>query len=240
MTSKVIQSSFAAAALLAAAPLSAQAADLPAAPIYTKAPAYVPPVSWTGFYIGGHFGYVWGHTQIESAGTGAVVALGPTDGVVGGLLAGANWQTSSLVVGGEADIGWSSASGNGFATPPATELFKYEIRSTSHVRGRVGYDVKGTLLYLAGGLAIAQAHVQEIETTTILASGGTYTGGSIGGGVEHIFTPYVSGRIEYLYDDYCHKTYPAAYSSVWTADTYRVGLTGQTVRAALVFRLPPL
>jgi outer membrane immunogenic protein len=37
-------------------PAAASAADLPQAPVYAKAPA-VAPFGWTGFYIGGNFGY---------------------------------------------------------------------------------------------------------------------------------------------------------------------------------------
>ena len=36
-------------------PAAASAADLPQAPVYTKAPA-VAPFGWTGFYVGGN---VW-------------------------------------------------------------------------------------------------------------------------------------------------------------------------------------
>jgi outer membrane immunogenic protein len=193
-------------------------------------PPVVPVFTWTGFYVGGHFGYLWGHTRIVEVETGAV-ALGPTNGVVGGILGGANWQTGALVFGAEADIGWSDARGNG-AVPSGAEFFQYQISSTGHVRGRIGYDFGGTLAYVAAGLAVARAHVQETEAT-VLAGGGTYTGGSIGGGVEHAFTRQLSGRIEYLYDDFGHKTYSTG------DDMYRVGVTGQTLRGAVVYRFGP-
>jgi len=52
---KILLSSIALTALIAAAP--AGAADMAVAPRY-QAPA--PIWSWTGFYIGGHFGAGWG------------------------------------------------------------------------------------------------------------------------------------------------------------------------------------
>src|SRR6266581_6931773 len=114
------------------------AADVPGRmPVKAPPLAPVPVFTWTGFYLGGHVGYLWGHTRIEETETAG--ALGPTNGVVGGLLGGANWQTGPLVLGGEADIGWSNARGNG-AVPLTTEFFEYQIRWTSHVRGRIGYD----------------------------------------------------------------------------------------------------
>jgi opacity protein-like surface antigen len=50
-----------AVALVAVGAAPALAADLPATPVYTKAPAYVPaPVyNWTGWYIGGTAGGGW-------------------------------------------------------------------------------------------------------------------------------------------------------------------------------------
>jgi outer membrane immunogenic protein len=200
-------------------------------------PAAVPPppvFTWTGFYFGGHVGYLWGHTRIVEVETGTI-ALGPTNGVVGGVLGGVNWQTGPLVLGIEGDIGWSNAHGNG-VIPTGTEFFQYKISSTGHARGRAGYDFGGTLVYVAGGLAVARAHVQEIDTTTSVicqAPGGTYTGGSIGGGVEHAFTRQILARIEYLYDDFGHKTY------TMMDDVYRVGITGSTVRGAVVFKFWP-
>lgn len=215
--------------LLVCAP--ANSADRATKPVYKAAPVAppVPAFSWTGVYVGGHFGYLWGHTRIVEVEMG-LVALGPTNGVVGGVLGGVNWQTGPVVLGGEADIGWSNAHGNG-VLPSTPEFFQYQIRSTAHVRARIGYDFAGTLVYLAGGLAIARAHVQEIEATVSLCQvGGTYTGGSIGVGVERAFTPLISGRLEYLYDDFGHKTY------TMMDDAYRVSVTGQTLRGAIVFR----
>jgi outer membrane immunogenic protein len=215
---------------------AAFAADL-RKPMPTKAPLAAPPPlapTWTGLYLGGHVGYLWGNTRIDHAETGGLAALGPTDGVIGGVLGGLNWQTGSIVLGAEADIGWTNAKGNGAALPPSTEFFTYKIESTSHFRGRLGYDLNGTLIYLAGGLAIAKAHVQEFEMSNLIAvCGGTYTGSSIGGGLERIFTPQISGRVEYLYDNFGHKSYSTG------DDMYRVGITGHTVRVGLVFRLPP-
>ena len=42
------------------------------------------------------------------------------------------------------------------------------------------------------------------------------------------------GRIEYLYDDYGHKDYIGV-----AGDLYRVSLTGQTVRGALIWKFDP-
>jgi outer membrane immunogenic protein len=207
---------------------SAMAADMPVkAPVYKASP---PPVStWTGFYAGGHVGYLWGHTVIEEH--ELVAALGPTNGVVGGVLAGGNWQVGSLVLGAEADIGWSNAHGSNLGQ--TDEFFSYELHWTSHARVRIGYAFGATLVYAAAGLATTHAIVHMLEQQQQMVCGGTFTGSSIGAGVEQAFTRQISARVEYLHDDFGHKTY------AMPDDTYRVGVTGNTVRGAVVFRFVP-
>jgi outer membrane immunogenic protein len=208
------------------------AADVPAR-MPVKAPPIVAPIpvfNWTGFYVGGHFGYLWAHNNVEEA--EIIIVEGHTNGVVGGVLGGANWQIGPVVLGAEADIGWSNAHGSKLGL--SDELFEYNIHWTSHVRGRLGYAVlPGTLVYVAGGLAVTHDTVRMFELLPPMVCGGTFTGGSIGGGVEQAFTRQISGRLEYLYDNFGHKTYTMA------DDSYRVGVTGNTVRGAVVFRFGP-
>src|ERR1700676_3785659 len=89
------------AALIAAGP--ALAADLP-----LKAP---PPVAaawnWSGFYIGGHGGYGWGRNASTDLNDpfffgkipGFVVTGFDPKGFLGGVHAGANWQSGAIVTG---------------------------------------------------------------------------------------------------------------------------------------------
>jgi outer membrane immunogenic protein len=112
--------------ILAISAVSASAADMAPAPVYTKAPAVVPEVyNWTGFYIGGDVGG-FGDSQtaatnpFPSPGFGAPAIAGaglpgfgnlPTvhglgsSGVLGGGYVGYNWQASTnFLVGIEGDI----------------------------------------------------------------------------------------------------------------------------------------
>jgi outer membrane immunogenic protein len=212
----------------------ASAADLPVkAPMYTKAPIVVPQYDWSGLYVGGHIGYLWGRTRVEE--DGVVTEPGAkTDGVIGGVLAGYNWQNGPYVFGLEGDFGWTHAHGNGVFIP-ATTPDTYDLNWTSHLRGRAGYAFDSWLLYVAGGLAIADLDFHEgIVSGVSVLSGGKYVGWSIGGGVEHAFTRNLVGRIEYLYDDYGHKDYIGV-----SGDMYRISLTGQTVRGALAWKFDP-
>jgi opacity protein-like surface antigen len=67
----------------------ATAADMPVkGPVY-KSPAAIVAYNWSGFYIGGHIGYLWGKTRV-----GAVAELvGNEGGVVSGVI---NLESSSV------------------------------------------------------------------------------------------------------------------------------------------------
>jgi outer membrane immunogenic protein len=94
----------------------AAAADL-SSPVYGKAPAKLAYYDWSGFYLGGHFGYLWGKSRVTE--NGVLTESGaPTNGAAGGLLSGYNWQSGPLLLGLEGDVGWSNAEGHG-ASPPA-------------------------------------------------------------------------------------------------------------------------
>ena len=158
----------------------ALAADMPLKAPIAKAPIAAPPYDWSGFYVGGHIGYLWGRTRVEE--DGVVTEPGaPTDGVIGGVLAGYNWQNGPVVFGLEGDFGWTHAHGVGavnFITTQAPNT--YDLNWTSHLRGRAGYALDHWLFYVAGGLAVADLDFHEGAITTVV--GGKYFGWSIGGG----------------------------------------------------------
>src|SRR5579871_5021736 len=76
----------------------AVAADLAAAPTYTKAPMVAPVGNWAGFYIGAMGGY-----GSESGSNGI-------SGGFGGGTVGYNWQMNNVVFGLEADAAGGSIS----------------------------------------------------------------------------------------------------------------------------------
>ena len=112
--------SVALAAMLAAiSPAVAFATDLPLPPMVTKAPplpAIVAPYNWSGLYGGVHLGHLWGRTHVEDNGEIAE-RNARTDGVVGGVMLGYNWQIQRLVFGLEGDFGWTNAHGVGTGPP---------------------------------------------------------------------------------------------------------------------------
>jgi outer membrane immunogenic protein len=221
-------------ALAAAGP--AVAADVAVkSPVYKAAPTAVATVyNWTGLYVGGHVGYLWGLTTFTDNGV-VTESNAATNGVVGGVLGGYNWQSGALVLGFEGDFGWTKARGTG--VQQVTEINFYDIHWTSHVRGRAGYASGPWLVFVAGGLSLADLTIVKTFQNSIPSCtmrGGFYAGYSIGGGMEYAFSSLVSARAEYLYDEFGKKDYVMAVN-----DVYRVNLRGHTLRGSINFKLWP-
>jgi outer membrane immunogenic protein len=218
--------------VVAALALTAAVGSASAADMSVKAPALPAPVAtWTGIYGGVHGGYLWGHTKAEENGV-VTEPDAATNGAIGGVLAGYNWQTGLFVLGVEADIGATDAHGTGFRSS-TTEPNQYDFNWVGHVRGRIGYDYNQWLLFVAGGLAVADFTFRPGEVTIeCIAMGGRFTGFSVGGGVERAIAPGLIVRGEYIYDDFGSKTYSM------TTDTYKVSLTGHIARGAIILKIP--
>ncbi len=172
----------AAAAMIVATAVAAQAADLPTRK-EAPAPVYVPPpFSWTGFYIGVNAGGLWstGNTKVNaffpttsifysnyygnSLGTGA-------SGFIGGGQAGYNFQSGAAVFGIETDFDGTSASkskstiGSPFTVPFATSATGTDYFTTNAssrlnwlgtTRARVGFVAtpdNRLMIYGTGGVA---------------------------------------------------------------------------------------
>jgi outer membrane immunogenic protein len=200
--------------------LSAMAADLPPAPFYA-APIAVPIFTWTGCYVGGTIGGVWGSSTDawapNPAGFPAIAgqtsATASTSGVTGGGEGGCNYQVSPwLVVGIEGDwqaTGLSGASNNAvnFAgtNNPWTESWSSHWLAT--IRGRAGYAAGPWLLYVTGGGAFANVRFSDAiifpvsGTVNAFSQSTTAFGWTLGGGVEFAFAPNWTVKAEYLYVD---------------------------------------
>src|SRR5438105_1400934 len=98
------------AVLLMLTATGAVGADSTVAPLPVKAAAQTR-YDWTGFYVGGHFGYGWGSL---GPGANAIPSTGtilPTSvtGLIGGFQAGYNLHLpNSFVVGLETDVTFQS------------------------------------------------------------------------------------------------------------------------------------
>jgi outer membrane immunogenic protein len=221
-------------------PIVASAADLPSR---TRAPVYVaPPVfTWTGFYVGAVAGYGFGTQKSTSIFVPGTVSV-RTDGVVGGVTAGYNYQVASFVFGLEADIMGSVQKGSGSALDPLALLpsvpaGKLEWMGT--VRGRVGYAIDKLLIYGTGGLAVGGVKGTLTNVTSTLggdnrSASGTQYGWVIGAGLEYAITSNISAKLEYLYADLGKKSYTMVGPN--RDITFSTAVKSQVVRAGLNYR----
>jgi len=166
----------------------ASAADLAVKAPVLKAPPPAPVYDWSGIYIGGHAGYLWGSARVTEDGV-VTEPHAAVNGFVGGALAGARWQTGNIVWGVEGDIGWADARGTGATAVVIETPNKYDINWTAHVRGTIGFASQNTLFFLAGGLAVADFRFTPGEDIGLRPEGAKFVGWSIGGGMEYGFTP---------------------------------------------------
>ncbi len=186
-----------------------------------------------GYTFGGSDRATFGYSDTGAGGYGASAAFGNypgslslnNDGFIGGGQVGYNWQfQNSFVAGIEADIqgvasGTSTAS---FASPglggfiPASTSVSSSLDYLGTVRGRLGFLVTPTLLaYGTGGLAYGQTqltHTTAFAVTPFFQSSSfsdTRVGWTAGGGVEWLFLPNWSAKVEYLYYDLGSVSTPA-------------------------------
>jgi len=193
--------------LMAALFLASGSAVAFAADAVVEEPVIVAPVfNWTGGYVGGQVGYVWGDSHYEDAGGG--YADPQPDGFLGGVYIGYNYQMSNnIVVGADADFAWVGADdvgqayGLGGAPLPGLGLGE-ELNWTGAVRGRLGYAVDRFLPYIAGGVAFGDVDWQINPNFAGPSFDDTLVGWTVGAGVEYAFTDNVIGRFEYRYTDY--------------------------------------
>src|ERR1700730_7315182 len=95
-------------ALSILAVVPAKAADMRAAPVFTKAPMMAPAFSWTGCYIGGNAGGLWAKKDWTNIGVGE--SSGDISSWLAGAQVGCNYQVTAWVFGIQADYDWTNAS----------------------------------------------------------------------------------------------------------------------------------
>jgi outer membrane immunogenic protein len=204
------RSLLASTALCAVLAQGAFAADLPT--MKGPPPAPVPPAafSWTGFYVGGNIGGMWSRDGVVDLDPnhygmipGNANTLSPV-GIVGGVQAGYNYQISSVVLGVEGDLDFSSAKGSfRFLDSPGAP---YSIHSTSlpffgDIRARAGVAFDRFLPYVTGGVVFADVKNSFVDPSWgfSLNRGGSATGWTVGGGAEYAIDNHWSVKAEYLF-----------------------------------------
>ncbi|MDQ0509507.1 outer membrane protein [Ancylobacter amanitiformis] len=196
------------------------AADL-AYPVKAAPMVYAPPVfTWTGFYLGGNFGYGWGESSAPWRDYLNYKYLGwdqnsyggaaDPEGWFGGFQFGYNYQfANNVVLGAEADFQFGSITGNldyfGVRTSPGNfdqqfGSIETEIESFGTVRARMGYAMDRFLPYVTGGLAWGNVKVSEGWNSYLNGNLQPLLGGS-NSASETLWGWTLGGGIEYAVTD---------------------------------------
>jgi outer membrane immunogenic protein len=198
---------------------SASAADL-ARPVYKAAPPPIEVFDWSGIYIGGHVGYGWGRTDVTDHTLLGNILLIPTqhfdtNGGLGGVQGGWNYQFGRFVLGTEVDFSWANVKGDqtspfllGIGTINRSSKATWIGTATT----RLGYAWDRVLFYTKIGAA--WAHFDYTDTASIIIVGPVYTspasenrsGWTVGTGIEWAFLGGWSAKIEYDYIDFGRRT----------------------------------
>ncbi|MCX7304155.1 MAG: porin family protein, partial [Hyphomicrobiales bacterium] len=167
-----------------------------------------PVFNWTGGYIGGQIGYLWGSGE-ATADLGlpfdGSADVNP-DGWLGGVYFGYNYQmTNNVVLGVDGDFAWTGADDSSTVVSNGVNVgsLDTELDWEGAVRLRLGYAVDRFLPYIAGGVAFGRLHGTGYDTGGVYQgeASETNTGWTIGVGTEYAFTDNLVGRAEYRYTD---------------------------------------
>ncbi|MCB1476539.1 MAG: porin family protein [Rhodobiaceae bacterium] len=201
------------AIMLLAAP--AIAADMPRpapAPAPMESYSTPAPTVWQGFYAGLNAGGVFvtdGYaTDINGYNTaGETVALGDSNGFIGGAQIGYNWQgAGNLVWGIEGDIQYLDYSAAGVSPTIGDTFYAADADMLATLRARLGVATGFGLIYATGGLAYSDLEYSVTDTSTAAPGTGTISasakpdwGWTVGGGAEFMLNNNWSVKAEYLY-----------------------------------------
>jgi len=195
-----IRSALLALSAAALASTSSFAADLPAR-TYTKAPVYAPaPIyNWTGFYAGVHLGAAFGGDN-SAVTTDPFLAGGSRDAAfLGGGQIGADYQFApNWVIGIEGQI--SGLSNNDRRFTDGTDVLRDKSDWLASVTGRLGYTWGPGMIYGKGGVAFRDdAGLAATAGFLPAVTDRESTGYTVGGGLEYMFAPAWSAKVEYQY-----------------------------------------
>jgi outer membrane immunogenic protein len=202
---------------------------------------------WTGLYVGVNGGHGWGGGEtvtINETQAGAPFFSGDfgafrVSGPFGGYQYGGNTQVGGLVIGFEYDLQVSDITDDtSAALPYLTGTMTVASKKTVQVFGtgrlRAGFLARErTLIYATGG--IAWGRVKHSMTMTdsfgfIAADTRTHApaGYVVGGGIEHVYAPRFSVKLEYQYVNLGSEDYSAAETLGAAATAFAISTRSET------------
>jgi opacity protein-like surface antigen len=196
--------------------------------------------NWTGPYIGGFAGKLWGDQSWNYVGGGGTVQDAYASYIAGGQ-AGYNVQLGRIVLGVEADYGFSNSHGGVPCPNAAFFTCNAEVDNLMSVTGRAGVTWERALFYVKGGFAGGDVRVEtKFNLGGPIPPSGTPTNGTTswesgwtaGGGMEFALSQQWSARAEYMHYDLGSDRYTVDNGLLVDAKT-----KGDTVRVGVNFHL---
>ena len=187
-----------------------------------KAPTPLAPAfSWSGCYVGAHWGWGWGKKRGQGFTTTAhtLTSSGSFDNRVSGPVFGGQvgcnyqWPSTNFVVGIEGSYSAADINGQGrdfYSNTSYEGIDRNKIDGLASVTGRIGWNGfdPSVLFYFKGGWAWAHERDHILESGTYnYYSTHSHSGWTIGGGIEWAFSfaPRWSGFVEVDYYDFRHR-----------------------------------
>ena len=172
------------------------------APAMAQAPMMMGSADWTGLYLGANVGGASGNSHFSLSAPGVAGGAVTTSnfnyrGPFGGATVGYNFQLAPAWVWGlEGDI-----DGSGIRGGTSCVIAPCSVSNTwdGTVRGRIGWlATPNALLYATGGVAFGDVNFTGPGPTN---TGSTNVGWTAGGGLEYMFAPQWSVKVEYRHTD---------------------------------------
>ena len=176
--------------------------------------------AWGGFYMGVQGGYGWGETTtVESPDNAAPYNgagnswTGDSEGMLGGLHMGVDWESYALILGVELAGGYLAVEGEA-ADPNSAGLDTVALGGNGYygeITGRIGFAPDRMLYYMKGGAAFADLGLEVTDgcsvdpcgAGTIAASDdGIRDGWTMGAGLAYAFPNNLSLRLEYAWYEF--------------------------------------
>jgi len=214
-------------------------------------PAGAQNYNWTGFYLGAQAGFAKPKDFVRYGGssTGAPyntldqVITNRENGFAGGAQAGYNRQFGWFVPGLEADLGYMGFNGGRVSPRQFDPLQETHALSSGGLfgtaTGRLGIAIDRTLIYAKGGFAYANLKLGVTDKipplTTDATARRTYTGWTIGAGVEYALTQNWLIKSEYQYMDLGQRSISAVASDGIT-DTWKHRPSAHIIKLGLNYK----
>ena len=190
--------------------------------------------SWTGFYIGGQAGGIWGNEDLRFNPPTKTVNF--SGGVFGGQL-GAQYEFHNhVVLGVEVSFTDSGDSSGSTLCPNPAFTCHAKLRDETQVVGRLGYGFGDFLPYVKGGYANVSSHFNNSPLTAFPqnADNHQHDGWVVGSGLEYAVTRNIVLGVDYSHIEFDRETYTSG------GATFKVDGSADAVTARISFKFNPL